>query len=279
MELGIGRPGHWADGPGPLDAPSSLPVERPRHDWPRELTAAELPPPHLLLRLWEFSTALIAARDFEAAAALFRGELGLFGIDGYACGEVDLNDPSRTIMLHAEWPADWLDFYIGEKLHESDPLLPKLGSAAAPFTWDETWETLGARRWRQAVLSYGWRSGLAVPLRRGSGRVGLISLTSKHDALSADENRLLATLAGLFYERARGLGVGEPPAVVPALTVREIACLQGVAAGLDDAGIGMKVGIAASTAHEHVERAKRKLKARTRAQAVALAIGAGLFSP
>ena len=55
--------------------------------------------------------------------------------------------------------------------------------------------------------------------------------------------------------------------------------LQGVAQGLDDAALDMKVGIAASTAHKHVERAKRKLKARTRAQAVALAVGAGLFDP
>lgn len=237
----------------------------------------ERPSVELLERLYDFSAALLAARDFEAALALFRAELRFFGVDGYACGEVDLFDPSRTVMLHAEWPAEWLGFYTGEKLHESDPLFDRLGKAEKPFTWDETWNDLSAQRWRQAVLSFGWRSGLAVPLPRGPGRVGLVSLTSMHEGLSRPENATLATLAGLFYERARGFAGGNRGLVVPPLTQREIACLQGVAAGHDDAAIGMRLGIAASTAHEHVERAKRKLKARTRAQAVALAVGSGIF--
>lgn len=219
---------------------------------------------------------MVAARDFEEVVALFREQLVFFGIDGYACGEFDLEDPARTTMFHAEWPTDWLDFYLGERLHESDPLMSRLRASPHPFTWSEAWDTLDTRRWRQAVLSYGWKSGLAVPVQRGNGRIGLISLTSMQEGLGKEENALLATLAALFYERARGLSAGHR-LVLPALTPREVACLQGVAAGLDDAGIGMKIGIAASTAHEHVERAKRKLKAHTRAQAVALAIGSGLL--
>lgn len=233
----------------------------------------------LLHRLFDFTTALLAAPNFEAAAALFRAELRFFGVDGYACGELDLADPSRSVMLHAEWPADWLSFYLAEKLHESDPLLPRLQTAREAFTWDESWAGLGAQRWRQAALSFGWRSGLAVPLARPGQRVGLISLASKHESLDPDENALLATLAGLFYERARGLSNGHRNLVLPALSPREIACLQQVAAGLDDRGVGMRLGIAASTAHEHIERAKRKLKARTRAQAVALAVGSGIINP
>lgn len=236
------------------------------------------PQPGLLVRLYGFAAGLVAAQDFEAAAALFRAELRFFGVDGYACGEVDLADPSRSVMLHAEWPADWLDFYLAEKLHESDPLMPQLRTAQGAFTWDESWAGLGTQRWRQAALSFGWRSGLAVPLARPGQRVGLISLASKHEGLSREENALLATLAGLFYERARSLSVGHRNLILPALSPREVACLQHVAAGLDDAGVGMKLGIASSTVHEHVERAKRKLKVRTRAQAVALAVGSGIIA-
>lgn len=233
----------------------------------------------LLLRLYDFAAALVAAQDFEAAASLFRAELRFFGVDGYACGEIDLADPTRSVMLHAEWPADWLSFYLAERLHESDPLLPQLQTARRAFTWDESWAGLDAQRWRQAALGFGWRSGLAVPLARPGRRVGLVSLASKHEGLSGEENAALATLAGLFYERARALSAGRRNLVLPALSPREIACLQQVAAGLDDAGVGMRLGIAASTAHEHVERAKRKLKARTRAQAVALAVGSGIIDP
>lgn len=237
------------------------------------------PSPQLLARLYDFAVALVAAPDFEAAATLFRGELRFFGVDGYACGEIDLADPSRSVMLHAEWPEDWLDFYLAEKLHESDPLLPQLRTGGQAFTWDEGWAGLGAQRWRQAALSFGWKSGLAVPLARAGQRVGLVSLASKHEGLGGEENALLATLAGLFYERARGLSAGHRNLILPALSPREIACLEQVAAGLDDAGVGMRLGIAASTAHEHVERAKRKLKARTRAQAIALAVGRGIINP
>jgi DNA-binding CsgD family transcriptional regulator len=63
----------------------------------------------------------------------------------------------------------------------------------------------------------------------------------------------------------------------PALSLRERDCLAFVAQGMNDADVALRLGIAQSTAHFYIEKAKRKLGAKTRAQAVAHLIAAGLF--
>lgn len=61
------------------------------------------------------------------------------------------------------------------------------------------------------------------------------------------------------------------------LTDREIACLRLVARGLTDGAIASALGIATSTAHEFVEKAKRRFKTRTRAELVAVAVALGII--
>jgi DNA-binding CsgD family transcriptional regulator len=69
-------------------------------------------------------------------------------------------------------------------------------------------------------------------------------------------------------------GFALPPA---GLTAREIECVKRVATGLSDRGIAASLGIAQSTAHEHVENAKRKLKTRSRAEMIAVAASLALI--
>ena len=230
-------------------------------------------------RLYAFCSALFSTTDFATASSLFSVECARLGIDGFACGEVFLGERPQTLLLRTDWPAEWLDFYVDEKLFESDPLFERLRRSCSVFSWDNTWDTLGrGTRWRDAVTSFGWRSGLVVPIARGNNRVGLISLASMGAVPSPRDQALLATIARVFYERLRTLASGAPPPTLPCLTRREIECLQHVAAGRDDGDIALRLGIATSTAHEHVERAKRKLGARTRAQGVGVAVGLGIIA-
>jgi len=64
---------------------------------------------------------------------------------------------------------------------------------------------------------------------------------------------------------------------VPALSDRERDCLALAAEGHSDAEIAARLGIADTTAHFYIEKAKGKLGARTRTQAVAKLIAAGLL--
>jgi DNA-binding NarL/FixJ family response regulator len=63
------------------------------------------------------------------------------------------------------------------------------------------------------------------------------------------------------------------------LTRREAQCLEGLARGLDNAGISRELGISLPTVALHLINARRKLNATTREQAVARAVERGLIHP
>lgn len=63
------------------------------------------------------------------------------------------------------------------------------------------------------------------------------------------------------------------------LTRREVQCLEGLARGLDNAGISRELNISLPTVALHLINARRKLGATTREQAVARAVELGLIRP
>ena len=63
------------------------------------------------------------------------------------------------------------------------------------------------------------------------------------------------------------------------LTRRETQCLEGLARGLDNAGISRELSISLPTVALHLINARRKLSATTREQAVARAVDLGLIRP
>ena len=66
-------------------------------------------------------------------------------------------------------------------------------------------------------------------------------------------------------------------ALAPAgLTDRELACVRLAAKGMSDAAIASELGIAQSTAHEFIEKAKKRMTVRTRAELAALATALGI---
>lgn len=66
-------------------------------------------------------------------------------------------------------------------------------------------------------------------------------------------------------------------AKVASLTVREVECLDLLAAGQNFECISKRLKISNSTVAMHVTNARRKLKAVTREQAVAIALRMGLI--
>lgn len=64
----------------------------------------------------------------------------------------------------------------------------------------------------------------------------------------------------------------------PALTTRELECLQFLARGLSNDGIAKELKISLPTVALHLRNARAKLGATTRENAVALAITRGLIS-
>jgi LuxR family transcriptional regulator, quorum-sensing system regulator BjaR1 len=212
----------------------------------------------------------------QECGRVFGSLIADFGFDTFACGQVDLEHRERNAFYVIEWPERWTRFYTDSGLIERDPVVGELGARQVPFTWsdlkaDRKFSQVG-REALTLAASFGWTEGLVVPMPEGGNRFGLVSMAGSR-LVDAEQRDLLAVMGVCLYTHVRTLVAREGCAIPPAgLTPREIECISLVAQGHPDRRIADKLGIAASTAHEHVEKAKRKLKARSRGELLAIAV-------
>lgn len=230
---------------------------------------------------FQFNIQLRRLNDLASCAALFRTVIAPFGFDSFVCGEIDVVDRDRNAFYVIEWPDRWREFYFASHLIERDPVVDALTSRPEPYTWsDLRRERKLLRAGAEAlelIAAHGWTEGLVVPLPRGPHRFGVVSLFGCCDDLDPPRRAFLCLVSICLHAHVRSLlptnGFALPPC---GLTARETECLALVARGFSDRRIGASLGIAASTAHEHVENAKRKLKTRSRAETIALAVSLGV---
>src|SRR5581483_2012512 len=116
----------------------------------------------------------ICARRFAAAIAAF-------GVDTYACGQVDLEVRERSVFYAIGWPESWRKFYLGSGLLERDPIVEALSHRHSAFTWaelkrDKRMSVLGTNALR-LIAEHGWTEGLGVPIASAHPqRRGLVGL-------------------------------------------------------------------------------------------------------
>jgi len=217
-----------------------------------------------------------------ACADLFRRAIAPFGFDAFACGELDLAVRERSVFYLIDWPDSWQAFYMNSGLIERDPLIDALALRADPFSWtdlrrDRQLSKVG-RKALDLAAAEGWVEGLVVPLPRGGQRFGLVSLVGHRAGIGAADRAFLCLISICLHSHVRTLVAREGfPAPPAGLTPREIECIALVARGLSDRAIAGALGIAESTAHEFVEKAKRRLVARSRAEMVAVAVSLGVI--
>jgi DNA-binding CsgD family transcriptional regulator len=235
-----------------------------------------------LIEAFRFTTRLQGLTTLAACSELFREAILPYGFDTFACGELDMDNRTRNAFYIIGWPEAWTKFYVGSGLIHRDPLVDELAHRHEPFTWsdlraDKKLHKIG-RAALAAVAAAGWNEGLVVPVPRGVKRVGLVSLVGHRDDLDAQALAHLCLISLALHSHARTLVSREGFAVPPAgLTSREIECLALVAEGMSDKSIADRLGIAMSTAHEHVENAKRRLGVRSRVHMVAIAAALGVI--
>ncbi len=231
----------------------------------------------------EFNARLHQLDTPRECAALFARLIAPFGFDSFASGEVDLGDRSRSTFHLVDWPQRWADFYRTAGLIDRDPFIDALMHRSAPFTWtdlraDRAFSRSGARILNLAAAA-GWREGLIVPVRQPSERIGFISLAGTRSCTDQVDRKYLTLIAACLHNHVRTLVGRHGFAVAPAgLTPREIDALRLVVQGMSDGAIGHALGIASSTAHEFVEKAKRKMNVRSRAQLAALAVSLAIVN-
>lgn len=236
-----------------------------------------------LLQTYELAWRLQQAPNAEACADIFDAAVRPLGFDTFACGQTDLSDLERNAFYVIRWPPNWRRFYVGSGLIRRDPVVDALRRRREPFTWtdlkrDRTFSKLG-REALDLIGAAGWSEGFVAPIPAPGGCIGLVSLAG-HIDVKDDATRAYLWFASLaFHGRVRSLAAKHGCAAPPAgLTEREIAGVRLVAEGASDTAIAARLGVAVSTAHEFVEKAKRKLKVRSRAELVRLSVALGTIA-
>jgi LuxR family transcriptional regulator, quorum-sensing system regulator BjaR1 len=229
-------------------------------------------------------SAISAAPDPKTCSRLFLKAIAAFKINMFACGEVDLAAPERTVFFAVNWPEAFRNFYFETGLMRRDPILAALRHRHAPFTWSDLRRdgklSMAGSKAFQIAAEHGWTEGLAVPIPRGDQRFGLVTVAGPRHTLEPGERSRLAMLSYCFHQRMRNLVPKHGFAFSPVgLTRREIDALRLIARGATDRGVARKLGISPSTAHEHLENAKRKLNVSTRAEAIAVAVSLAIVAP
>ena len=184
--------------------------------------------------------------------------------------------------LVSTWPQSWLDTYIGEGFAASDPTIEAARSATFPTTWSAFRERSDPKspgvRVLEAAAAGGWPEGVVIPIHGPRGYRGAVTVAGRRVRLSASDRATLHLAALYLHERLRNLLAPESlvdPQDLPRLTDGEVACIEWLIAGKSDWEIGEILGIAQSTAHYRIERAKGKFGVKTRAQLTALAVAHG----
>lgn len=227
--------------------------------------------------------AILGAARLADATSAFRAALTPLGIDTFSAGEVDTAHRDRATFTVIDWPESWRKFYFTSGILERDPLVENLGLyGGRPFTWsdlraDRRLARLGTEG-LDLALQEGWRDGLAVPLHRGGTHYGIVSIVAR-DIIPDAHRQIMIPLCLAFHSKigplARQDGFAMPPA---GLSPREVEAVALVVRGRSDRQIADALGISATTAHEHVERAKRRLGTHTRAELAAVAVALGIVA-
>jgi DNA-binding CsgD family transcriptional regulator len=237
-----------------------------------------------MLDAYQFHLKLRRLRSLASMVSLFRSTIAPFGFDTFACGELDLTERARSVFYVIGWPDRWRDFYLKSGLIQRDPIVDTLAYRREPYTWsdlrrDRKFGKLGRDVLKQAAV-HGWTEGLVVPMPSNGSRLGLVSLAGTCEELAAEAQAYLTLISIGFQMHARAMVGRQGFAVPPAgLTQREIDSVRLVAQGHSDKTIASRLGVAPSTSHEFIEKAKRRLRARTRMQMVAIAVSLGIVDP
>lgn len=226
---------------------------------------------------------LDAATSVTAVGRAFFEALVPLGARGFGARAYTANggsaDPGQAVAFAQVLPRKWKTSASARLVESLDPLPKAARKLARPsFLWSEA-SPRGGRPWADywpALSEHGISEGTAVHFFAPNGMTSRVSVGFDRPSLPVAERTAIELASYALLNRL----IAMTPAIAPeppSLSARERDCLAFVAQGLSDVEIAERLGIATTTAHFYIEKAKRKLGAKTRAQAVARLITSGLL--
>lgn len=191
-------------------------------------------------------------------------------------------------LRYSSIPTSWEERYREMRYQNHCPIYrASLRGGTLPLIWQRVWDRVGTnaiqRRMLDEAASHGITDGISIPIGECDGGTYAVGISTDLD--NAEAGRIIDThlpllflmthhLHAIMAERHMG---GTTRNIVSPLTVRELDCLNWVAAGKSTWEISEIQGISQNTVKYHLRNILSKLDVSTRAAAVAKAFRLGLM--
>ncbi|TFW31231.1 LuxR family transcriptional regulator [Duganella callida] len=196
--------------------------------------------------------------------------------------KVSLSD----VYMRSNYPTRWREQYDRDNLRAADPTVEHCFKASSPFIWmPQSFQGDQQHALYEEASSHGLKAGVTLPIHGSSGEIGMLTCVRDQAPGNGFINDLhqqlgqLTLLRDLAFDTMRPYMHAPPPSQeVPALTARELDCLQWMAAGKTAWEIGRILSISEAGVNFHIGNLRTKFGVSRRNDVVIKAIRFGLIT-
>ncbi len=236
--------------------------------------------------VFDAAVAAGAARTAQELIEALEGAFALLGFDYFRAVEAVSDGEARVLRYMAGKvnPA-WETVYGEHRLAQHDPRLRRALTSSEPFFLSEVMAAADVQEAERIMVEqahqFGIRESYVLPHRRADNRQFAAVLIGPGRPIDGIYRVAVHTLASAFLLAAlrieAGAVGGSEKLDRPALTIRQLQCLEWSRRGKSSADIGKILGLSPRTVDEHFAIACKALGVRTRVQAVSRALSIGLL--
>jgi DNA-binding CsgD family transcriptional regulator len=210
----------------------------------------------------------------------------LLGFDYFRVVEAVSDGEARVLRpMMGKVNPEWETLYGEDRLAQQDPRLRRALTSSEPFFLSEVLAASDLDEAEQLMVQqarkFGFTESYVLPHRDADNRQFAAALIGPGRPIDGIYRVAVHTLSSAFLLAALRIEAaavgGSEKLDRPALTIRQLQCLEWSRRGKSSADIGKILGLSPRTVDEHFAIACKALGVRTRVQAVSRALSIGLL--
>lgn len=234
----------------------------------------------------EFIEASNAALSVDELFAIYKRAMEEIGFDRLIFSLMTEHVAIRRPAGHgvvANYPSDWMKYYLEKKFEKADPVRQKMYSSAGVFIWKDISKEHFLTKTQLACLNLGAESGLydgiGIPMRGPHGAIAGIGAASSSGGVELDKRNLSYAnlISHQFYTVFLSLEAKHEEVTPVFLSDREREVLYWCGQGKTRSEISDIVYLSESTVNFHIQNILKKLDASNVTLAVLKGILRGLI--